>query len=89
MSDIDRTIKILDMLILIGKCILPISIALALLSAAAALNSVAAGSIPTAVFWSVLTLAGVVFIAQLVARRRPRARAKTAEPGPRMTSAEA
>ena len=69
-SDIDSVIRLLDVVIAIGRYILPISIAVALLGAAAALNSIATDNIVAALFWSFVASISAILAAQVVLKRR-------------------
>ena len=69
-SNLDTAVRALDVVIAIGKYLLPMTIAFTLLSAAAAINSFATGSIAGTGFWGVLAFMGAVFAAQLTAKRR-------------------
>lgn len=64
--------RTLDIVIAIGRYILPMTIAFALLSVAAAINSFATGSIAGTGFWGVLAFMGAVFAGQIIAKRRSR-----------------
>jgi hypothetical protein len=67
-------IKVLDVMIAIGKYLLPITVALALLSTAGLLNSIATGNIVGAVFWGFLALMGFIFAIQIAQRRKSQPR---------------
>lgn len=69
-ADLDTAIRILDIVISIGRYMLPITVAFALLAAAAAINSLATGNVIAAVFWFILTSLGAIFAGQLVSRRK-------------------
>jgi succinate-acetate transporter protein len=69
-SNLDMALRTLDIVIAIGRYILPMTIAFALLSVAAAINSFATGSIAGTGFWGVLAFMGAVFAGQIIAKRR-------------------
>ena len=71
-ADLEAVIKVLDVMIAIGRYILPITVAFALLCAAAAVNSVATGNIAGTIFWVLLTSMGVIFASQIVKKRKRR-----------------
>jgi hypothetical protein len=69
---IDSVIRTLDVMIAVGRYILPISIAVALLAAAAALNSIATDNIAAALFWFFMASISGIFALQIVLKRRAR-----------------
>lgn len=69
-ANIEGVIRVLDIVIAIGRYLLPITVALSLLSVAASLNSAAGGNIAGAVFWAILALAGAIFAVQVVQKRK-------------------
>jgi hypothetical protein len=64
----------LDVVIALGRFILPISIAVALLTSAAALNSIATENIAAALFWFFVASISAIFAIQIVLKRRARRR---------------
>lgn len=71
-ANLETIVKVLDVMIAIGRYILPITAAFALLCAAAAVNSVATGNVAGTIFWVFLTSIGVIFAFQIVRKRKHR-----------------
>jgi hypothetical protein len=68
-SNLESVVRILDVLIAIGRFVLPVTVAFALLGAAAAVNSVAIGNTGGTIFWVFLTAIGTIFAVQIVQKR--------------------
>jgi hypothetical protein len=73
-SDIDSVIKILDLVIAVGRYILPVTVAVALLTAAAALNSIATSNIAAATFWFIVASLSAILALQIALKRNLRSR---------------
>jgi hypothetical protein len=69
-ANLDVAIRALDIAMAVGRYLLPMTIAFALLSAAAAVNSYSTGNIAGTAFWAALALVGAVFAGQVIAKRR-------------------
>jgi hypothetical protein len=76
-SNLELVVKVLDVLIAIGRLILPVTVASALLCAAAAVNSVATGNVGGTIFWVFLTAIGTIFAVQIVQKRMHRKTRRT------------
>jgi hypothetical protein len=76
-SNLESVVRILDVLIAIGKLILPGTVASALLCSAAAVNSVVTGNIGGTIFWVFLTAIGTIFAVQIVQKRMRRKTRRT------------
>src|SRR5574341_1155939 len=71
-SNLESVVRVLDVLIAIGRLVLPVTVASALLCAAAAVNSVATGNIAGTIFWVFLTTIGTIFAVQIAQKRKHR-----------------
>ena len=71
-SDLESVVRVLDILIAIGRLVLPVTVASALLCASAAVNSVATGNVGGTIFWVFLTAMGTIFAVQIVQKRMHR-----------------
>jgi hypothetical protein len=78
-SHLDTTIRLLDIIIAFGRYLLHIATAFALLSAAAAINSISTGNIAAAAFWVFVTVIGTIFAFQVALKRKYRSRIKRKE----------
>ena len=69
-SDLDTALRVLGAVIFIGKHLLLIITASVLGSAAAAVISYATANVAATIFWIIITMAGIVFMIQVLGKRR-------------------
>ena len=76
-SNLESVVRVLDVLIAVGRLVLPLTVAFALLCSAAAVNSIATGNVGGTIFWVFLAATGSIFAVQIVQKRMHRKTRRT------------